>query len=116
MHRRHRLKQAADFRLLHRHGKRWHHPLAILIIRPNDQSTSRFGFSAGQRIGSAVKRNRAKRLLREVVRHRLMEITPGWDCLFIARKGAANADLVDVEAAVIDLLGRADLLSDKDNT
>ncbi len=71
--------------------------------------TSRFGFVVGKKIGKAVARNRAKRLIREVVRHRLEKIAKGWDLIFIARAGAAQAGFKDIEQAVEQVLQKAKL-------
>ena len=71
---------------------------------------TRFAFSASRRVGHAVSRNRAKRLLRAAVHSNLTEIEPGWDCLLIARERTAKASYVDVESAVTQLLRRAQLL------
>ena len=77
----------------------------------NGRPPSRFAVAAGRRVGPAVARNRAKRLLREAVRSHLDEIEPGWDCLLIARHGAADATFLDVQTAVGQLLSRAHLVS-----
>ena len=110
MQRRHRLRRAADFDLLRREGRRWHHPLFLMVVRANDQHISRFGISTSRRVGKATSRNRVKRRFREIVRQRLQEIEGGWDCLFIARSGAAETSLPELETAVIELLQRASLL------
>ena len=110
MQRRLRLRRSTDFDLLWRHGKRWHHPLAVLIVRRNEQQTSRFGFLASKRVGNATERNRAKRLLREAVRQQLDEIENGWDCLFIAKRNTVEASFVDVEGAVRHLLRNGGLV------
>jgi ribonuclease P protein component len=110
MLRRFRLRRSADFESLRRNGQRWHHPLAILVVNPNGRPGSRFGFSASRYIGKATVRNRVKRLLREAVRKRIETIQPGWDCLFIARSPAAEADYHEIEEAVAQLLWRADVL------
>lgn len=65
---------------------------------------------ASRRVGQAVERNRAKRLLREVVRHHLDEIAIGWDCIFIARERTTKASMAEVEAAVLNLMTRAGLV------
>jgi len=72
---------------------------------------SRFAFSASRRVGHAVSRNRAKRLLRAAVHSNLTEIESGWDCLLIAREKTAKASYVEVETAVTQLLNRARLLA-----
>ena len=116
MQRRFRLRRSADFELLHRQGQRWQHPLLVLVVRANGQQDSRFGFSAGRRVGKAAKRNRAKRRLRESVRARMNEIRPGWDCLLIARRPLIDAPFEDVDAAVSALLQRAGLLFINEST
>lgn len=106
-----RIRRNAAFEQLRRHGRRWHHPLATLLVWPNDEARSRFGYSASRRVGRAVARNRAKRLLREAVRRHAGQVRPGWDCLFMARDLTPHAHLREVEAAVLELLGRAHILA-----
>lgn len=110
MQRRHRLRNASDFVLLRKHGRRYHHQLLMLVARPNGASTSRFGFSASRQVGKATARNRAKRLMRESVRSYDNRIPGGWDCLFIARRGAEAATLVEIKEAIGQLLSRARIL------
>jgi ribonuclease P protein component len=110
MQRRYRLRQPVVLQQLRRQGQRWSHPLAVLIVQRNDQELSRFAFSANRRVGKAVARNRAKRLLRESVRCHLAEIQPGLDYLLLAREATAKATFGEVETAVVQLLQRARLL------
>jgi ribonuclease P protein component len=110
MQRPYRLRHPADFERLRHEGQRWHHPLAVLVTGANNQPISRFAFLASRRVGKAVARNRARRLLREAVRLKLDDIQRGWDCLFIARRDTPGASYQEVEAAVGQLLGRAGLL------
>lgn len=107
---RYRLRRSADVDRVWQQGQSWRHPLAVLLVNPNAKDVSRFAFVASRRVGKAVARNRAKRLLREVVRRHLSEIKSGWDCLFVARKATPEASFAEVEAAVLQLMARADLL------
>jgi ribonuclease P protein component len=120
---RHRLKRRSDVLRVRRLGEAWRHPLAILlVVQAEPRSTSpgeadlnpappvRFAFTASRRAGTAVARNRGKRLLREAVRGYLEQIEPGWDCLFIVRKGTPVADFKTVQSAVYSLLWRARLV------
>ncbi len=68
----------------------------------------RVGFTATKKIGGAVKRNRAKRRLREAARALLpLHGLPGHDYVFVARATTIDRDwaglLDDVKAALIRL-------------
>jgi ribonuclease P protein component len=113
MQRRLRLRRRVDFNQLRRRGRRWHHPMILLITRANDLEHSRFGFSASRGFGKATARNRMKRILREVIRSRLSLIEDGWDCLFVARRAANGATFAEVEVAVNQLMQRSNLLKSR---
>jgi ribonuclease P protein component len=81
----------------------------ILSAIPNDLEYSRFGYITSKRIGKAVKRNRAKRLLRESVRQFLPDIAGGWDCVIIARTPLTDVNQEKAKSALITLLKRARL-------
>lgn len=106
----HRLRRPADIKQVRQAGNSWRHPLVILLARSNSLDVSRFAFVASRHVGKAVKRNRAKRLLRESVRVHLPEIQPGWDLVLIARPLLPQAAYGEVETAVTQLLQRAKLL------
>jgi ribonuclease P protein component len=81
-----RLTRSEDFKRVRRDGKSYAHPLVVLIAlnsENNEHSRVRVGVAAGKSVGTAVIRNRTKRLLREAMRtppkHRL-ESGPGLDC------------------------------------
>lgn len=120
---RHRLRHRAEVLRVRQLGQPVRHPLAILLVvraqpRPvtamsgevSAAPPTRFAFTASRRVGTAVARNRSKRLLREAVRKQLQRIEPGWDCLMIARETAPAANFAEVETAVAQLLERACLL------
>ncbi|MFN2189488.1 MAG: ribonuclease P protein component [Candidatus Promineifilaceae bacterium] len=111
MRRRHRLRRTADINRLWRRGKRWHHPHLLLIVGPNDLDYSRFGFTISRQFGSAVTRNKSKRLLREAVRKSLDDVENGWDCLFVAHSSARGRTFSEMNEAVSLLLRRAGLLN-----
>jgi ribonuclease P protein component len=60
-------------------------------------------------MGTAVQRNRAKRLLREAVRSLLPSIVPGSDLLLIARPPLLTCKMPEVRDALLTLLRRAGL-------
>jgi ribonuclease P protein component len=110
MNRRYRLTSTTDFKRVRRTGKSYAHPLAIVFVSPNALPNSRFGVTAGRELGNAVHRNRAKRLLREVLRNYLALTLSGWDIVLVARPALIEADSTDIHQAIDSLLRRAGLL------
>ncbi|MCB8981903.1 MAG: ribonuclease P protein component [Ardenticatenaceae bacterium] len=106
----HRLRHAAELKLVQQQGRSWRHPLCILVARRSETEASRFAFVASRRVGKAVIRNRVRRYLREAVRLHLNQIQPGWDCVWIARPLLPEATFAEVETAVLQLLARSELI------
>jgi ribonuclease P protein component len=76
-----------------------------------DQPHLKVGVAAGRTVGTAVYRNRAKRLLREAMRTLIPHIASGFDLILIARPGLASATLEDTRQALLTLLQRAQILT-----
>ncbi|MEO8288726.1 MAG: ribonuclease P protein component [Chloroflexota bacterium] len=101
------LKNSGQFERVRREGRTWGAGLLVLNAARNGQDVVRCGFITGKKIGNAVKRNRARRLIREAVRRRLPEIKAGWDLVWIARAPIEGASFEAVCRAVDDLLQRS---------
>ncbi len=92
-------------------GKSHAHPLVVLVAQADVNSPqTRVGVAAGKAIGSAVQRNRAKRLLREAMRPMLASLASGWDLILIARPALVTATLEETRFALTSLLQRAQIL------
>ncbi len=105
-----RLTRSTDFKRVRRSGKSYAHPLVVLYVMKSDQVGVRVGVSAGLAVGNAVKRNRAKRLLRAAMKELLGQTASGSDLLLIARSPLPDVDLTQASAALVILLKRAGLL------
>jgi len=113
LRRRYRLRSRERFQEVRRQGESRKDRLVVLVYLPNDLPYSRFGFTASRRVGNAVRRNRARRLLRESIRLRLPAIKPGWDVILIARPPIVHASFHQVDAACERLLRKAQLLTEE---
>jgi ribonuclease P protein component len=60
----------------------------VVIARSSDGLGARLGITASSRIGNAIIRNRVKRIVREVFRHRRNRLDLADDLVVIAKPGA----------------------------
>jgi ribonuclease P protein component len=69
----------------------------VLVLSPGPTpDTTRLGITASRRIGNAVARNRAKRLVREAFRRTLARFPMGLDLVVIVKKPLGDLRLADV--------------------
>ena len=71
----------------------------------------RLGVVTSRRIGNAVIRSRARRLLREAFRQHHIGVQPAVDVVLIARNSIVGRDLAAVEKDYLEALRRAKLVS-----
>jgi ribonuclease P protein component len=110
MDRRYRLTGFSDFKRVRRTGKSHAHPLVVLVACRNDRPSSRIAVTAGKTVGTAVRRNRARRRLRAAMRGLLPHVADGWDLILIARPGVVEAAWPDVQRAVEAVMRRGGAL------
>jgi ribonuclease P protein component len=82
----------------------------VLYVRPRPEGLAA-AFVAGRRVGGAVQRNRARRVLREAWRSLAPRIDRGADVVFVARRGILQARFSDLEQEMRALLDRSGLMS-----
>jgi len=76
-----------------------------------DESASRVGVVVSKKVGDAVVRNRAKRLLRETFRVHQHEFNQPLDLVLVARSSIVGRAFVEVEKDFLIVMRKAGLLS-----
>jgi ribonuclease P protein component len=94
--RRQRLKTRAAFDRVFRQGRRLDGRLFQLVVAPNGGSEDRLGLAVSRRVGGAVERNHAKRLLRESFRLTEKGERGGLDIVVVAKPEMADRGLAEV--------------------
>ncbi len=89
---------------IQRQGRRCHSQHFTFLFRRNQLGLSRLGITASRKVGSAVKRNRIKRLLREFFRLNKASLGCFGDILLIVRKGIPDLSYQEVKIELDELL------------
>ena len=100
-----RIRNRPEFERVYKQGTRVHGRLMTLFVLRNDRLTRRLGVAATRKIGSAVDRNRAKRLTREVFRR--TSSAAGLDVVVVPRREMLDAPYERIEADYLATFERA---------
>ncbi|MBR6408541.1 MAG: ribonuclease P protein component [Clostridia bacterium] len=109
------LTRNGDFCRIYRRGKSFSDPLLVTYVMKSRSSGIRVGVTASKKIGNAVKRNRARRLVKEAYRLIKPGLRPGFDLVFVCRAKTSRSDCGSVMNAMQRHLAKAGLLQDAQN-
>jgi ribonuclease P protein component len=90
-----RLLRRSEFLRVQTSGRRVHTAHFIILVSPGQGS--RLGVTVGRRVGCAVRRNRIKRVVREVFRRNRELFPANCDVVLVARSGADRLDYGSVK-------------------
>ncbi len=94
------MKENRDFKRLYYRGKNFATAYLVMYISKNRRAYNRLGITVSTKLGSAVVRNRAKRLLRESYRLQEDQLLCGYDIVLVARGRLTDAKCKDAEKAL----------------
>lgn len=101
-----KLRRRAEFTKVYERGTRLRGRFMTCFALPNEVGSARLGIAASQKIGNAVTRNRAKRLVRALFRaHKPLT---GIDIVVIPRRAMLDASWRNLEADYRAALQRID--------
>jgi ribonuclease P protein component len=99
-----RLRQKSLYRQVFAQGRSFSGKYVVIYV---SEGPSKFGFIASKKVGNAVTRNRAKRLMREVIRHHLQEFKDNVQIICIARASIKGVSYSQVENSFLQTLLKA---------
>jgi ribonuclease P protein component len=98
------VRKRADFELIYKSGFKRSGRLMTMFTRERETGPARLGIAATRKMGIAVERNRAKRLVRELFRHN--KPAAAIDVVVVPRREMLAAPFDRVEAEFRSLLSR----------
>ena len=89
------IRRRPDFQRVYDQGIRVRGRYSTVFLLPTSLAFARLGIAATKKLGGAVVRNRAKRLIREVFRRN--KIARGVDVVIVPRRELLDASLTALE-------------------
>lgn len=99
-----RVRRRPEFEQVYEHGLRLSGRFMTLFVAPNGGTQCRLGVAATRKLGSAVVRNRVKRLARELFRKQ--KPPAGLDVIIVPRREMLDAPFASLEADYNSTLAR----------
>ena len=104
------IKNDFEFRRAYNKGKSFVSPVLVVYCLKRRQPCIRVGITTGKKVGNAVRRSRARRVIREAYRHLIPQDAAGWDIIFVARTRTALVKEQAVEESMKLLLENAGVI------
>ena len=103
------IKQNHEFRRLYNKGQSAVSPSMVIYCRKSRLAHNRLGITVSTKLGCAVKRNRARRRLRELFRLAQPRMKQGYDVVIVARTRAVTIPHEKLQADFDRAMAQLDL-------
>lgn len=105
------IKKSQEFQQIFEKGHSIQGKYLVVYFHRNRYQINRYGICVGKKLGSAVRRNYIKRLLRESLRAVTFPNQIGWDMLLVAKKQILNTSLNGIIKEIQHILFKVDFLA-----
>ncbi|WP_251441710.1 ribonuclease P protein component [Veillonella intestinalis] len=109
-----RIRKNNEYRLVYKHGNYEVGRLCVIYRMPVAKQLTRIGFVTGKKVGGAVERNRARRLMKEVYRLNQHAIREGYAIVVVGRARMAEATYEQARKEMMYLFKKSKLLKNSD--
>ena len=98
-----------QFNRVYGRGKSYVHPHCVLYVAKNRLGYTRIGLTATKKVGHAVQRNRARRVMKAAIDEHLDYNIGGYDLVFVARGMTPRLKSWQLSSIVAKLFAQAGL-------
>ena len=99
-----RIKSKIEFEDIIKNGKKESNSYFVIYNKDRKYDYSRFGITLGKKFGNAVKRNKYKRILREIIRINQKKFKNNYDYIIIMKKTCDGLEYKIIEQKLLSLL------------
>ena len=103
------LTKNKEFSRTYARGKSYVHPFVVLYVAKNRLGYTRIGLTATKKVGHAVQRNRARRIMRAALAEHLSQNIGGYDIILVARALTPKLKSTQISKALGKLFAKAGL-------
>ena len=107
------LKENYEFTRAYKRGKSVVHWALVVYIFKNKTKNNRVGITTSKKIGKAVTRNRARRVIRAAYRQNEELLKTGYDFVFVARAKTAEMKSDDLARIMKKLFEKGKVINEK---
>ena len=106
------LRKDADFDNVYKRGRSVGERYVVVFYIKNHRDINRTCFLASKKVGNSVRRNRARRLMRESYRLMKDRLPIGYDIIIIARNTITGRTFFEVDKSIKRAFSKAGLMKD----
>ena len=104
------LRKQRDFSRVYKKGSSRGTRYVVILYKQNSLGYTRTAFVASKKVGNAVTRNRARRLMKEACRSMQQDMAEGYDIVFVARNTIVGCTEQEVEKVMRSALRGCELI------
>lgn len=104
MEKKYRIKKNLEFKRLYERSKRFYNRDFKILVSDNIFDYPRFGFTLTRKFGKANKRNRVRRLLKEIIRLNIDKFENGKDYIISPKSHTTEYEYKDLENSLMHII------------
>ena len=108
------IKNDYEFRRVYKKGKSFVNAAVIIYILKNKKKINRIGITTSKKIGNAVLRNRARRIIRAAFSQYEDKLQVGYDIIFVARSRTYSLKTQNLAAVMGKVFSSAKIVKPED--